>query len=344
MKSTWLISPSIDILLVCGGLPWILGSAACVFHEVMLHSLPHGSAFGFSLAFVIASLVIGETHQFTSILRLLQGVTLLRPNLTSICFAGIVLSLLSLATSGITLLTLPCALAVMLFPVVLMQHICIQAKAIGLIYCSLQKYVLSKSELLHLTISFVLLAIVGAVNVAGPLFSEASPVKEFWQGMVTCKAVFGISALVSSMILATRLVQRGVEKNEWLPAPAAMTWVNLVLWILLPVNYVWLFVPVFYHATQHWAIAWFTHKNENPITNNEFIPWLRRVAALVLPVQVLTLLILFLPTLTGGSGTLTAMWSIGVFYIHFLADRVVWRPAKSVTLARAQLKSTSLTA
>ena len=67
----YLVSPLFDILFVCGGAPWLLGITAYLtigtnisgdlFNREILSML--------TVIYVAASILIGESHQFTSILR-----------------------------------------------------------------------------------------------------------------------------------------------------------------------------------------------------------------------------------------------------------------------------------
>ena len=90
--------------------------------------------------------------------------------------------------------------------------------------------------------------------------------------------------------------------------------------------YVWLFVPVFLHASQHWALAWSTQQKEgsDTIVNSESRSKIGEIRRLMLPSLVLTLIMLVFPvgSLFGGA----VFVSMFIFYVHYFADRVVWRP------------------
>jgi hypothetical protein len=108
--------------------------------------------------------------------------------------------------------------------------------------------------------------------------------------------------------------------------------------------YVWMFVPVFFHATQHWAVAWMTEKKECASDSTEKRPStlqdLIHFCKFALPIQVVSLAVLFWPLFfqleavmkaknhtpfSGPEFTLALEWSILVFYMHYFADRIVWR-------------------
>jgi hypothetical protein len=152
--------------------------------------------------------------------------------------------------------------------------------------------------------------------------------------MVPANVRIVVNALVSiaTLVFAGKMIHRGLKTDEWLPDGAALLWANLALWILLPLDalaYVWLFVPIFYHATQHWGAAWITQQKESGIKPINFTQWASETLRLVLPVQVVSLTVLFFPLLAFGAvnqdATLPVVWSMLVFYLHYFADRVVWR-------------------
>lgn len=334
VRNTWIISPVIDTLFICGGLPWILG----ITTEIILRQHVEVSATPLTVGFIVMSLLVGESHQFSSILRLFKKriIDTSPGTIRAAVLIVLSLSLLSLIQNASQelptgpLVGIPRVLwdlAAFIFPFVLMHHICAQAKAIGLIYCAKHCYSLSAHEQQLLSIAFNVFIVCGSLSIANPFHLDFTPLE------IIKLPIFG-AAIVSVCAISLEFSRRGKEKNEWLPLGTALTWANLALWILLPFNYIWLFVPVFFHASQHWALSWSTYKNEHPFENDrkEFMPWLKRTLSLILPIQVLTAIVLFLPILIGGNETLSVAWSMGVFYIHYLADRVVWRKPKATEL------------
>jgi len=358
---TWLVSSKIDILFVCGLAPWLLGWLT----YMVLGGIPNApivseSQQQLTIFFVLTSLIIGEGHQFTSIVRYYAK---LRQRKKSkyilelpfyMIYFGFGSALLTML--GITLAMIPSVLffvvivqlAIAFFPVVLMQHLCAQAKAIGLIYCGKEGFELSAVEKHILTTATYLLVLAGGCTIAQPFGFEilAGISKDPLDANMFAQAqtVLVPAALLASGTFALMMLHRGFSTDRWLPFGAGVLWTNLVAFILLPfppMLYVWLFVPLFFHATQHWAVAWMVHQKEEQISPNaQLKTQLLEFAKMALPIQALSLSVLFipifamqffaLPTKSNDifdiNATLPVSWSMLVFYLHYFADRIVWRP------------------
>jgi len=377
-SSRWLVSPSIDYLFVCGFAPWILGFLTSCFCGPFLPGSPNAHQTTLSILFIVLSFLVGESHQFTSILRnvkkqvrdlkanprpikwgfwrtylrlqvaailvLMVNPQLSIPNLpVNLFFApGIV-------TFWLTMFAAP--LALLLFPVVLMHHICAQSRAIGLIYCGGQDFRLSEWENRLLSFTLWMLVLTAASSIAQP-FGIFQGFSIAFSAVVPTTATLSV-CLVSVVATALMFIVRGVRKGEWLPAPTSCLWLNLALFVLLGTNpamiYVWLFVPLAFHATQHWAVAWSTQCKER-INSEAESKWLQ-ASHLILPVIAITFFVVFSPALldncavfyTGkplasllpngagifpigvGQEHLSLEFSLAVFYLHYFADRVVWK-------------------
>lgn len=365
VEQTWLVSPVFDYLLVCGLAPWCLGALTyLLLGNTLINPHPSGSEHNLSILYIVASLIIGESHQFTSIVRYFFGpkpaakvhwLNRLPLRLIWLALWIIVLAILSSSISGLSwissilgvLIGFPMmiigapllTLAANCFPLVLMHHICAQAKTIGLIYCRQAGYQISRKESRDLSAATFLLVLAGACNVALPFNFDSDFTSS--EGFALAKAVWNLTTVLGVAFVAWKHFQRA-KAQDCLPIPTALLWTNLVLFVLLPANlmlYVWLFVPIFFHATQHWAVAWATKQKEvnaGEEAKDKLSAW-KNFLPLFLPVQALTLTILFLPAFIKGStlgslfgsaeiGTLSVGWSMLVFYIHYFTDRIVWRP------------------
>jgi hypothetical protein len=352
----WLISRAVDLLFVCGLAPWLFGLLAFLLLGNPIAKVSQTPQLQyFTTAFVVASLLIGEGHQFTSILRYYGSKNWQRDSLgfdrlpfwmihtalgtTAIILAfqalqvrpdlgvwqGLADAYLNLVTS-IVLTIAPIAMA--WFPVFLMHHFCAQARAVGLIYCAKTRYQLNREQEICLHISLWTLVFAGMCTIAAPFGASQIEV-----GSTEFVRLCGVGlAAFSFSLFAIPTVVRGLQKHEWLPWQAALLWSNLVLFVLLPqpiALFVWLFVPLLYHATQHWAVAWMVQKNE---TATQADGSRADVLRLALPAVAATLVVLFvLPSTLGalfGGSTLSVGWSMLIFYMHYFADRAVWRPRK----------------
>ena len=359
-KRLWLVSPSFDLLFVCGIAPWIFGLACyALLGNVLDKPIPSSNEHALTICYVVVSLLIGESHQFTSILRYFFGP---KPgpkvhwlNRLPLRVVWIMLGIMVVATIASTLhwqiflgfLSMVVSIPFMLvgmptltfasnfFPFFLMHHICAQAKTIGMMYCRQNEYELSKEESRNLSALVVMLVFAGACNIALPFSFDDSFIKT--DGFALAKTVWNWATIAGLAYVGNNFVQRGIKTKQWLPAPAAILWINLLLFSLLPPSpmvFVWLFVPIFFHATQHWSVAWSAKQAER--TNKETTDKRQLTEFLLtvlLPVQALTLSILFIPAIFKDSflfgnqgGTLNVGWSMLVFYIHYFTDRIVWRP------------------
>ncbi len=363
-SNPWLVSRAFDILFVCGLAPWLIG-IACFFITGAGGAYPPTKYPQQLLTFffVASSLIIGESHQFTSIIRYYSSFRKRAKAYTMERIPFWIMYALTFELFALVLyhpaqdflrwtfpvLTVFLQFAVMLFPVVLMQHICAQAVAVGVSYCRTAGYNFSQAEKRSFTAATWLLIATGACSIAVPFTFDADNIIGISNNSIQLATIVGplaSGALITALICAARVIFRGFKWREWPPLGAALLWLNLVLLILLSVPlpgmaYVWLFVPLFFHATQHWALAWSIQKREakrslgSSVKRSDFA---REFCKLVVPVLTLSVIVLFLPLLLSHTSqrspvsdlfsgeTLSVFFSMFVFYMHYFADRVVWRP------------------
>lgn len=356
-RSQWLISPTVDLLFVCGFAPWLFGAATAIaafngkIPAPFKSGVPDTGPFN-SLFLVVAALIIGESHQFTSIIRYYsrtgskkQARKLDRFPIWVI-YTGLIIIFGGIATGFVVPLSILASVVILpilmlaqfMFPVVLMQHVCAQAKAIGLIYCAKEGYKLSREEKYHLSAATWLLVFLGAFTIAAPFGISEIALNSGLIGSI--HQAVRLCTFAELAYFAAKLIWRGLKNDEWLPAGAGWMWTNLILFVLIPFFFmplVWLYVPIFFHATQHWVVAWITQKRENASSEKPAtgVQTLKDFLVLVLPVQALSLSVLFLPLFLGSlvfglnqglQNTLSVGWSMLVFYMHYFSDRIVWRP------------------
>ncbi|MDZ4835107.1 MAG: hypothetical protein SGJ27_15130 [Candidatus Melainabacteria bacterium] len=283
----WFVSKKIDLLFVCGIAPWILGMIAYFIVSGLNGDFQSGFQSKLLTIFILAtSFVIGESHQFISLIRYYSKKFRERRN-AYIWRRVPIWAIYGLAV-GILFQSIPlgsifCSFSsylygifayyvrevlLMLFPVFLAHHLCSQALAVGLKYCQKQNHYLSGNELVALNLVSWLCVAVGSVTIAVPFDMGAY----FGQ---KCMRIFDTVALMLSdivlatavMVLAlvTHFLIKGVKNNEWLPVGATLTWLTVVVLMLLPLDqlrYVWIFMPVFFHASQSWILAWSAEQRE----------------------------------------------------------------------------------
>lgn len=383
----WLVSKKFDLLFVCGFAPWILGAIALfVSGGSTQKAIASTEQQLLTFFLVAASFLIGESHQFTSVIRYYSKTFRERRNpykwhrlpIWVIYFLAGLVALAFFAASFLnfspfrelfqflgSVLAMPIlffgSVMIAFFPAFLMQHFCAQAKAVGLTYCSYNKFYLSDLEKLALSVVSWLLVLCGVTTIAFPFISTGSfsdPVPLIEQLFKADAPLHSISIMVtrySVVFLGIHFIVRGLKSKEWLPAGAALTWLNMSLFTLVSTSwilYVWLFVPVFFHASQHWTIAWSTVQKESRRGRSNELAHANNSTAqrdddsrrfysdfrnFVLPVQILSVVVLFGTLIsqhimfgktlsTGVDLTLGALLSILVFYCHYFTDRIVWKP------------------
>ena len=345
-KRSWLISPTVDVLFVCGIAPWIMGLFVSILIGGPLQTAqPSPQQFELSIFFIVASLMIGEAHQFTSIIKYLRERGKPRrswqqrlPFWFLFLFSTVMVGGPMMpdrqpwADTVFQHAALVGQIAIIFFPVVLMQHVCGQAKGIGLMYCGMNRFKFSKEQEVLLSAAVNFFVVLGACTIAKPFIR--APIFVPQADLLLLMITIGAQAAV--ILLALSLIRRGLHGNGWLPLGTALLWSNLALYILLPVSftfYVWLFVPLLYHATQHWSVAWFARQKQVATEGRALTAWwntLWESVRFVVPIQAVTLLVLFLPGFAfggavGPNSTLPLGLSMFVFYFHYFADRVVWR-------------------
>lgn len=242
--------------------------------------------------------------------------------------------------------------ATIAFPAVLLQHVCAQAISVAQIYCRNAGYDLSVEEKGALNAVSWLITLTGIFSIAMPFGLEQGHLGDFNFGQIPLKLFaiyFGTTAVFATSIFYGMVIRRRSATGEAPPTSAIILLLNLLLFALLPLvlpamAYVFLFVPLLFHATQHWALAIHIQKTEaeakakNKQTVAKPLNLKLEMCQLFTPVLFMTLGILFSPILTSHSGssfkveniglgtqTLSVFFSMLVFYMHYFADRVVWR-------------------
>lgn len=380
----WLVSKPFDLLFVCGLAPWIFGAVAMFVSGGPNQLIATPAQQMLTIFLVGASFMVGESHQFTSIIRYYSKTFRQRRKpyrwhrvpiwilyglfaIVAVAAAGAMVfnffPFKQLSDLTVALFAMPVSfLAIFmgtLFPAFLMQHFCGQAKAVGLIYCTNNQFYLSDLEKLALSVVSWLLVLAGVMTIAVPFFGSSPGsffnIDQFLKPDAPFHLIAILVARYSVLFMVIHYMVRGIKNHEWLPAGAALTWINMTLFTLVPTSwmlYVWLFVPVFFHATQHWTIAWSTQQNEirrERVNRLRIDPYnlesersadlhrfYRDFRRLVLPVQLLSVVVLFGTLIwqhlwgnlimNGPDVTLGAVLSILVFYCHYFTDRIVWRP------------------
>jgi hypothetical protein len=361
------MTPLFDLLFVCGAAPWVAGVIFFLISGAGGAYKPAGLPLqALTTIFVAASLLIGESHQFTSIIRyysvfrkrekryVLQRIPFWI--IYTAVLGTVLVTTIPQLTNYIRWMFIPFQLIFLVatfgFPSVLLQHVCAQAVSIAQIYCRNAGYNLSVEEKGALNAVSWTITLTGIFSIAMPFGLDQGRLGAFDIGQIPLKLFaiyFGTTAVFASSILYGIMIRRRAATGEAPPASAIILLLNLLTFVLLPLvlpamAYVFLFVPLLFHATQHWALAIHVQKTEaeaktkNKQTVAQPLNIKLEMCELFIPVLFMTIGILFSPLLTShssgpfrveniglGNQTLSVFFSMLVFYMHYFADRVVWR-------------------
>jgi hypothetical protein len=228
----WLVSRPYDLLFVCGLAPWLFGLIAyCTMGGLVQNPSANPQQHTLTVFLAAASLLVGESHQFTSIIRYYFGTKSYKRarSFDRLPFWVLYSSVLVLAPLTVlpnptdildhspglnALLTVPIVvfqLSIALFPMVLMQHFCAQTKAIGVMYCGMNGYRLSETDRMVFSLTAWLMVGAGICTIAGPLGINITA-KTTLEALHDTGSVLGLFAVV---ILVTKVVHRGLNTGEW---------------------------------------------------------------------------------------------------------------------------------
>ncbi len=329
-SSAWLFNPWIDSLFVCGGLVWILFGIhlwLCQGQPSIGTELPEEA---FLLAF--GSILLTNSHVAATLVRLYEKKEVrhhfwFHSFIMPACVVLMIVITLSNPICMAVLLRLSICLAV--------DHTIAQNYGVTLMYCHRGGYVLQRWEkfclkiLHHALIWFVILRQLSyerwiPTEYLGFEIPRLGPIPvEF---VNTASAVFSISAAIFALVI----VRKTVSSGKTLPLPALLLLITTLFsyrcGVELSAAFL-IFIPAFFHATQHMAVA--THYKMQEQTTSQVEGskskgafWLRTFligsSILVLPPMLLSLI--GIPFATAWVSVL-----ICVNLQHFLADRDIWK-------------------
>lgn len=331
MRNTWIISPTIDCLFVCGGLFWLLYglhlfALGQTNHSQQLTLLAAVSNLGF--------LFVSETHTVSTIFALdkKDGTSTVRSTL-------IPLLLISVGILSLFISTLP-AVLLKIYLLWVPQHFLAQTRGIFLLYClkaGLEITATKRFWLLTTTrlTMFYWMAVLLTDYKQGP--TEFLMVRLPDWGILPTWVASSLLVLSFLIILAFTLsfLPRSLKgaKQKLPPAHAiAMLFTSLLLF-LLPrerLDDIWLYAPAYFHGSQYLCLVYARIKDSKP-----FIAFTMLPLALLCAVAVFAGLPLLISKFNVPLITALAVVFCCIQFQHFLTDAKIWKLSRLRQSAKA---------
>jgi hypothetical protein len=331
MRNTWIISPTIDCLFVCGGLFWLLYglhlfALGQTNHSQQLTLLAAVSNLGF--------LFVSETHTVSTIFALDKenGAATIRNMLLPLLLFSI----------GILCFFIPALPAVLLKIYLLWvpQHFLAQTRGIFLLYClkaGLEITATKRFWLLTTTrlTMFYWMAVLLTDYKQGP--TEFLMVRLPDWGILPTWVASSLLVLsfLSILVFTLSFLPRSLKgaKQKLPPAHAiAMLFTSLLLF-LLPrerLDDIWLYAPAYFHGSQYLCLVYARIKDSKP-----FIAFTMLPLALLCAVAVFAGLPLLISKFNVPLITALAVVFCCIQFQHFLTDAKIWKLSRLRQSAKA---------
>lgn len=346
-SNIYLYHPVIDLLLVCGG--WLLALASinyfftatsvnAVISAVNITS-PDGATFDLvKIIVLIGTYALSQPHSAATLFRL-YGEKSQRENHKFVAY------LLPLLLGCLLLLALRfpilARLEATLYIVFAIHHIIAQCYGVTLMYCVRAKMRLSSFE------RYLLKGIVGATTTAAVCQQLSSdwPTHKFldlnlFQFPFFSAPLIVLLQIAIALMLAAMIVlqiHRFGKHEIAMPAPAVLTMLTAIALLTIwngANDFIWIFVPAFFHASQYLAVSMssFLKQEEAELAVDhlsrsakfEFI--ITRWAELFVVGLLLFIAIPKLLSLTGAPfQTSVALVFFAISLHHFAADSCIWK-------------------
>jgi len=325
--SKWIVTPTVDLALTCGGMMWILLIVLSALrpgahnHSPLLVSLSFMSAIG-----------ISYPHNAATVIRLYSNPALRRRLWLPSCAAPVALALLTIAAVHNPVLLSALAQLYVLF---LAQHFNAQAFGFTLIYCRKWNIRLFDSErstmrwLLNATTGFaVVRQLVDSPDALNQVSSTTvAPFVQLPQWMLLAAAAFFAIALSA---FSWTMLKRFQSTGTTLPLPAALVLFTSVTTFIVGPDFfgaLWFLVPTFFHGAQYLCITLVLQlKSKDADGCPSAIRWLEQYGLAAIVGLALYGLFPLLLVLTGASLSTSFFAAFcAVNLHHFLADSAIWR-------------------
>jgi len=333
----WILHPVVDILFCCGGLVWLFFLAQFFGFE------PAHMSKSVQMLMALASLgyiALAETHVMATLERVYKKDNFEKfAPYTKWAAAGCAL----LAVLGVFFPTLvPIYLKVYLLFVA--QHFTAQTFGLTLLYCAKRNYFFSTREkfalssLLQSTMCVAMLRQLTYRDYSvGSLLGFNLP---DWSGMpeIFCQLAFAVVA-VSAVSLLCVILRKWHANKQAFPVPAALVLFTGVAVFLVDnkiSQYLWLYVPAFFHGSQYIAISLGLHIKEKGLPEGMSARQIGELITEPVALRYLGMLLVaalcffqVLPFVAGLFGlnavAVAASTFAAIHFHHFLTDSAIWK-------------------
>lgn len=331
MRNTWIISPTIDCLFVCGGLFWLLYglhlfALGQTNHSQQLTLLAAVSNLGF--------LFISETHTVSTIFALdkKDGTSTVRSTL-------IPLLLISVGILSLFISTLP-AVLLKIYLLWVPQHFLAQTRGIFLLYClkaGLEITATKRFWLLTTTrlTMFYWMSVLLTNYKQGPTDFLMVRLPDWGILPTWVASSLLVLSFLSILVFTLSFLPRSLKgaKQKLPPANAiAMLFTSLLLF-LLPrerLDDIWLYAPAYFHGSQYLCLVYARIKDSKP-----FIAFTMLPLALLCAVAVFAGLPLLISKFNVPLITALAVVFCCIQFQHFLTDAKIWKLSRLRQSAKA---------
>jgi hypothetical protein len=325
--SKWIVTPTVDLALTCGGMMWVL----IIVFSVLRPAAHDHSHLLVALSYMSA-IAISYPHNAATVIRLYSSPTLQRRLWFPCCAAPIALVLVTIAAVHIPVIMSALAQLYVLF---IAQHFTAQAFGFTLIYC--RKWNLRLSNMERSTIRWLLNATTGFAVVRQlvdrpDLLNQVSgitvvPWVQLPQWMLYAAAALFAVALSA---FAWTMLKRFQSTGTTLPLPAALLlFTSVTSFIVGPDLFggLWFLVPTFFHGAQYLCITLVLQlKWKDADDSHSAMRWLEQYGLAAMVGLALYGFVPLLLVVTGASlptAFFAAFCAINLH--HFLADSAIWR-------------------
>ena len=267
-QSKWILSPTLDYLLGCGGLVWLLFG----FHYFVLSGTTHGPTAASLLTLSsLGAIFLGEGHTAATLVHTYRSADLRQRFAAYTKWLPLFFG--ALAAAG-TLVPGIAPILVKLYLLIVPHHFMAQSYGIARVYCLKQNYLLEDDERRALilvtwcTTIFAVIRQLTPVEASSPFLSQM--ILE-WAILPAVCATVAQLVLLSAIIMFVAVISlRAIKERRTFPLPALMTMTTGIaaFTLIQPANGIyWLYVSAFFHATQYFLTVLASHWNEQKITS-----------------------------------------------------------------------------
>lgn len=226
----WIMSPTIDLLFVCGGFFWIIVAALYLTNfEVNLYGSP--TAFSLATISILGLQLMGDAHQPATLFRVYGSKTTRDSLGVKVAIIGVLAVAVGLCAFFVTSTT------TLLLKIILawgIQHQLAQSYGIALVYCYKRKYYLNKNEknvmfwMVQSCIIYMIVRMFSVKEFAAFRLNNSYDVP-FWQFLPGWAATVAACVLGASVLLFAGVIVRKYQRDKVMfPIPGLLALMSLI--------------------------------------------------------------------------------------------------------------------